>query len=258
MAKFQIEEAIKLQEKLKEKIVLQAPFSSSKEIKIVAGTDLHFSPDEKIACAGVVVVSFPEMRILEKVTVKRRVIQPFPYLPTFLSFREMPYLLAAFKKLKIKPDVILCDGQGIAHPRKMGLATHLGITLNKPTIGCAKSLLYGDYEKLPERAKGSYSYLWDRRDERDEKGDLSVEALAKAEIIGAVLRTKDNVHPVFVSPGYKMNLELAMEIILRCCVKYRLPEPLRLAHRLARIAADNVVRCFSHSDIISEPINGRT
>lgn len=248
MAKFQIEEAIKLQEKLKEKIVLQAPFSSSKEIKIVAGTDLHFSPDEKIACAGVVVVSFPEMRILEKVTVKRRVIQPFPYLPTFLSFREMPYLLAAFKKLKIKPDVILCDGQGIAHPRKMGLATHLGITLNKPTIGCAKSLLYGDYEKLPERAKGSYSYL------RGEKGDKG----EKGEIIGAVLRTKDNVHPVFVSPGYKMNLELAMEIILRCCVKYRLPEPLRLAHRLARIAADNVVRCFSHSDIISEPINGRT
>lgn len=225
-----INQAIQLQEKLRDKIILRAPFSSSKEIRTVAGTDLHFSPDEKevttsFAYTGIVVVSFPEMKIIEQITIKKKVTHPFPYLPTLLSFREIPYLLEAYKKLKTKPDIILCDGQGIAHPRRMGLATHFGILLDKPTIGCAKSLLYGKYEKMPARSKGSYTYL------KDEKGDLSAEALAKAEIIGAILRTKNNVRPVFVSPGYKMNLELAMKIVLKCCTKYRISEPLRFAHQ---------------------------
>lgn len=221
ISRLNIEQAIKLQEKLKEEIILQAPFSSSEEIKTIAGSDLHFSLGDKFAYAGIVVLSFPEMEILESVVLKRKVSKLFPYLASLLSFREIPYLIPAFKKLKIEPDVIFCDGQGIAHPRKMGLATHLGIILDKPTVGCAKSLLYGRYEKMPESFKGSYNYL---------KG-------MKGEIIGAVLRTKDNVRPVFVSPGHKMNLKLAIEIVLKCCPQYRLPEPLRYAHQVTRITA---------------------
>jgi len=226
-------EAIKLQQELNKKIVLEPPFNSVKEIKTVAGTDVHFSQDELVAYAGIVIVSFPELKILEKVKIekyiqpnkaKTKVNQPFPYIPGLLSFREIPVLLLAFKKMKTNPDVILCDGQGIAHPRRMGLATHLGIILNKPTIGCAKSLLYGKYEKLPDRFKGSYTYLHE-----------------KGKIIGAVLRSKEGVRPVFVSPGHKINLRLAIEIVLRCCTKYRLPEPLRFAHQITQMNVRDIV-----------------
>lgn len=213
-----IEEAEKIQEKLQKKIVLPSSFSSVEIIKTIAGADVYINEEKKLIAAATVVFSFPELKILESQQVRKKVKHLFPYLPGLLAFREIPYLLEVFKKLKTEPAVILCDGQGIAHPRRMGLATHLGIILNKPTIGCAKSLLYGKYEKFPEPSKGSYSYLKEKN----------------SKIIGAVLRTKNNVRPLFVSPGYKIDLELSVEIVLSCCTKYRLPEPLRHAHHLTR------------------------
>lgn len=239
-----LEEARRIQNKLRKKVSLKTPFASLNEIKTVAGMDVHFSKDEKLVSAGIVICSFPEMKVLDKTVIKIANQKIFPYIAGFLSFRELPFLLKVYRNLKIEPEVILCDGQGIAHPRRMGLATHLGIILDKPTIGCAKTLLYpaparrsgvyGQYEKLPGRFKGSYSYLRDRMGERGEKGNKG----EKGEIVGAVLRTKDNVRSVFVSPGHRMNLKQAIEIVLRCCTKYRLPEPLRFAHQIAQIAAN--------------------
>jgi len=142
----------------------------------------------------------------------------FPYIPGLLSFREAPVCLAAVEKLKQKPDVFIIDGQGIAHPRRLGLAAHLGLFFDKPTIGCAKSLLTGAYEE-PPLEKGDYSLLM------DEKSD-------QPETIGAVVRTRTNVKPVFVSVGNKCRLTDAIEITLACTTKYRLPEPTRLAHQM--------------------------
>ena len=125
-------------------------------------------------------------------------------------------LLPLFEKMKVHPDLIITDGQGIAHPRQMGLATHLGILTDTPTIGCAKSKLFGTYQNPPE-IKGSYSYL-----------------MNKKMIIGAVVRTRTNVAPVFVSPGHKISLKTSINMILKCCPTYRLPEPIRRAHHLSR------------------------
>ena len=138
----------------------------------------------------------------------------FPYIPGLLSFREAPVCIAAVEKLKLEPDVFIIDGQGIAHPRRLGLASHLGLFFDKPTIGCAKSRLTGQFEEPPPK-KGTYSLLKD-----------------KDEVIGAVVRTRTNVEPVFVSVGNKCSLEDAIEVTLSCTTKYRLPEPTRLAHQL--------------------------
>jgi len=138
----------------------------------------------------------------------------FPYIPGLLSFREAPVCIAAVEKLKLEPDVFIIDGQGIAHPRRLGLASHLGLFFDKPTIGCAKSRLTGQFEEPPPK-KGTYSLLKD-----------------KDEVIGAVVRTRTNVAPVFVSVGNKCSLEGAIEVTLSCTTKYRLPEPTRLAHQL--------------------------
>ena len=138
----------------------------------------------------------------------------FPYIPGLLSFREAPACIAAVEKLKVEPDVFVIDGQGIAHPRRLGLATHLGLFFDKPTIGCAKSRLTGYFEN-PPLEKGAYSLLKD-----------------KDEVIGAVVRTRTNVKPVFISVGNKCRLDDAIKITLDCTTKYRLPEPTRLAHQL--------------------------
>lgn len=137
----------------------------------------------------------------------------FPYIPGLLSFREAPVCLAAVEKLEHSPDVLLIDGQGIAHPRRLGLAAHLGLFLDKPTIGCAKSRLTGTFDE-PAPEKGAHSPLYD--------GD---------EIIGAVVRTRTNVKPLFISVGHLCTLEDAIDLTLTCAIKYRLPEPTRLAHQ---------------------------
>jgi deoxyribonuclease V len=187
--------------------------------ELIAGIDCAFSKDGKKIISGVVVLKLPDFALIETASAVRKV--TFPYIPGLLSFREAPVCIAAVEKLKSKPDVFMIDGQGIAHPRRLGIATHLGLFFDKPTIGCAKSRLTGVYEE-PGSEKGAHALL------KDKKGTPSTQC----EIIGAVLRTRTNVKPVFVSVGNICLLKDAIEITLACAVKYRLPEPTRLAHQL--------------------------
>jgi len=180
--------------------------------KLVAGLDCAFSKNGKEIIAAVIVLKLPTLEIVETATAVQKV--SFPYIPGLLSFREAPVCIAAVEKLKLKPDVFIIDGQGIAHPRRLGIASHLGLFFDKPTIGCAKSRLIGTFEE-PHLEKGAYSLLKDSK-----------------EIIGAVLRTRTNVKPVFISVGNKCTLKDAIRIVLACTTKYRLPEPTRLAHQL--------------------------
>jgi len=163
--------------------------------------------------AAVVVLSYPELEPVAQSLAECPI--QFKYIPGLLSFREVPPVLAAFEKLLVEPDLIIADGQGIAHPRRIGIASHLGLFLDKPTIGCAKSRLCGRYQEPEERA-GSFSYLLD-----------------DGEIIGAALRTKDKTRVVYVSPGHKIDLETSIHYVLSCCRGYRLPQPIRLAHQAA-------------------------
>jgi len=181
--------------------------------RLVAGVDIS-SPDSRgIARGAVVVLSYPGLNLVEAQTVESKV--SLPYIPGLLSFRECPLILAACEKLCNTPDLVLVDGQGIAHPRRLGLASHLGLFLGIPTIGCAKSILCGKHEPVGDGV-GSYAELFD-----------------KGEIIGAALRTKVGVKPIYVSIGHKINLALALHWVTECCHGYRLPEPTRLAHLAA-------------------------
>jgi deoxyribonuclease V len=181
--------------------------------RTLAGTDVGF-PDKHTVRAAVVVLAWPDLDVIET-KVKT---QPctFPYVPGLLAFREAPGLLAALSEIDSDPDVVLCDGQGIAHQRRMGLAAHVGILLEKPTIGCAKSVLFGTF-KEPGTARASVSHMFDKQ----------------GEIIGAAVRTRRAVKPVYVSIGNKIDLDTAINIVLGCSPKYRIPEPLRLAHKLS-------------------------
>jgi deoxyribonuclease V len=180
-------------------------------VNTVAGVDCAFSRDKKRIAAVVVVLRLPDFELIEQADCVLPV--SFPYIPGLLSFREAPACLAAAEKLKTTPDIFLIDGQGIAHPRRLGIASHLGLFLGRPTIGCAKSRLIGEYDD-PPTTRGSASPLKD--------GD---------EIIGAVLRTRTAVKPLFISPGHLCRLDDALRITLACCTRFRLPEPARLAHQ---------------------------
>ena len=202
-------EAAALQRRLSKKVSI-VPFR--KKPQLVAGLDCAFSKDGKRIIAAVIVLKLPDFETIE---IQNAICKlTFPYIPGLLSFREAPCCLKALKKLKTKPDVFIIDGQGIAHPRRFGIACHLGLFLDKPTIGCAKSRLIGEFRK-PAIQKGAYSFLKDRQ-----------------ETIGAVVRTRANVRPVFVSVGNNCILNDAMKIILACTSQYRIPEPTRLAHQL--------------------------
>lgn len=183
----------------------------SKNLRRVAGLDCAFTKDGKRIVAGAVVLELPGLEIIETKSATRKV--TFPYIPGLLSFREAPVCIAAVKKLRCKPDVFLIDGQGIAHPRRLGLAAHLGLFFDSPTIGCAKSRLTGVFEE-PAQQKGGYSGLTNA-----------------GETIGVVLRTRTNVKPLFISIGNRCTLKDAIKIVLACTTKYRLPEPTRLAHQ---------------------------
>ncbi len=187
------------------------------KIKRIAGVDVSFS--NKKCCAVACVFTYPEFILLEQKTAIIKI--SFPYIPTLLTFREGPAVLKCLKKIKNRPDVILFDGQGIAHPRRMGLAAHMGLWLNIPAIGCAKTHLYGEFSAPPLR-KGSHSFIYE-----------------KELVIGAVLRTRDNVKPIFVSQGFKITLNDAIKIALASCPKYRIPEPLRAAHTLSKTTLNN-------------------
>jgi len=179
----------------------------------IAGVDISVNRAKGEATGAVVVLSYPEMRVVEIRVVRGKL--EFPYIPGLLSFREAPLILEACQILDITPDLVLVDGQGIAHPRRFGIASHLGILLDKPSIGCAKSRLCGSNQP-PGASPGSYSELMDGE-----------------EVIGAVLRTRAGVKPVYVSIGHKVDLPHARRWVLACCRGYRLPEPARLAHLAA-------------------------
>ena len=204
-----VQEAVEIQKKL-EPILDLRPLR--KNLKTVAGVDVSTSKKTDRLWAGVVVFEFPQLIKVEEKWVQGRA--RFPYVPGLLSFREIPPLLEALERLEIEPDLILCDGQGIAHPRRLGLASHLGLALNKPTIGCAKSRLVGEFSEVGGE-KGDYSPLQ-----------------YKNRIIGAVLRTRKGVKPLFISPGNKITLKDSLKIVLSCTVRYRMPEPTREAHLL--------------------------
>jgi len=207
------EKARKIQEELRDKVVLRSPFKSISHIRFIAGCDVGYDEKRRRAYGSVVLLTFPELKLLEKKGVMKVSERIFPYLPGLLTFREGPILIAALRKLERSPDIIIFDGQGIAHPVRFGLASHMGLLLGLPTIGCAKSILYGHYEE-PVNLKGAYTFL------KDERGEL----------IGVALRTKRNEKPILVSQGYKIDLVQALDITLTCCVRGKIPEPLRLAH----------------------------
>jgi deoxyribonuclease V len=188
-----------------------------KHPNLAAGLDCAFSKDGRRIFAAVVVLKLPDLEVAETVSASLEV--NFPYIPGLLSFREAPVCIAAVEKLLCCPDVFIIDGQGIAHPRRLGLASHLGLFFNKPTIGCAKSRLCGSFEE-PSTQKGAYSLLKDEG------------RLTRDETIGAVLRTRANIKPVFVSVGHKCTLDDAIKTTLACTKRFRIPEPTRLAHQL--------------------------
>jgi len=203
-------QAIEIQNNLSARVLTDDAIT---DVTYVAGVDLSAMRTSKTATASVVLLNYPSLEIIDIQTASGHL--EFPYIPGLLSFRELPLTLAACEKLSITPDLLIVDGQGIAHPRRFGLASHLGLVTDIPTIGCAKSRLCGSYTE-PENEPGDYSNLVD-----------------KDEIIGAVLRTKHGVKPVYVSIGHKISLDTATGWIINCCRGYRLPQPTRLAHLAA-------------------------
>ncbi len=200
--------AIELQKELSKQLILE---DSDTEVRMIAGADVALSPNGDEAVAGIIMYEFPILKEIDRVfsTAPLR----FPYIPGLLSFRECPILLKAFEKLKKFPDLIIFDGQGIAHPRRLGIASHMGLILNLPTIGCAKSLLCGTYTE-PALENGSSSSL-----------------TYKGQEVGIALRMREGVKPVFISPGHKISLKTAVEITRQCDSGFRIPKPTREADR---------------------------
>lgn len=205
-----LEKAAKTQRRLSERL---SQTWDSRHVNLVAGADCSYDRRRKLVGAAVVVLSFPEMSFLYAATEIRDI--PLPYIPGFLNFREGPVFLRAFRKLSVYPDVSLIDGNGIAHPRRMGLASYLGVVLGVPTVGCAKSPFYP--HRLPRKERGRYTIFKDDRQEQ----------------VGYCLRTRSGVKPVFVSPGHRIDFRTAKAIVLACS-RSRIPEPLRLAHLFAK------------------------
>jgi deoxyribonuclease V len=210
-----VEEAIAIQEQLRAEIITSDQLGT---VNYVAGVDMGFEAEGTISRAAVAVLSFPSLQLQESAIARRPT--SFPYVPGFLSFREIPAVLDALEKISITPDLILCDGQGIAHPRRFGIACHLGLLVNMPTIGVAKSLLIGKHEEVPQE-RGSWQPLWHR-----------------GETIGAVLRTRTGTKPLYISSGHRVSLPTAIEYVLHCTPKYRLPETTRIADKLASGASE--------------------
>lgn len=210
--------ALEAQKEMAEKVVLQDLFSP---IQSIAGMDVSntlFDPAQMIF-ASAVILSYPSLELIETATHSEK--QEFPYIPGLLGFREAPALIHAYEKLQIKPDLIFVDGHGISHPRGLGIASHIGVVLDRPTIGVAKSILVGKPESpLPKEVGSTVPLVW------------------KGRQIGLLLRTKKNCSPLIISPGHKIQFKTAAQLVLSCLTKYRLPEPTRQAHLAA-----NFCRC---------------
>jgi deoxyribonuclease V len=208
------EEAVALQVEMRRRVIV-APLALD-ELRYAGGVDVGFvdsRTEQEKTRAAVVVLAYPSMQMVEQAVTE--IPTPFPYIPGLLSFREIPAILAALEKLTALPDVFLCDGQGLAHPRRFGIACHLGVLLDRPSLGCAKSILVGRHGPLGE-AQGSTAELVDRQ-----------------ETVGAAVRTRPGVKPVYISVGHRIDLPTAVRLALICGRGYRLPEPTRQADRLA-------------------------
>lgn len=204
------EAAIKIQQELRQEVVTQDQFGA---VQYVAGIDVGFEQDGTITRAAVAVLTYPELKFCDQSIARRPT--TFPYIPGFLSFREVPAVLDALEQVKTIPDLLLCDGQGLAHPRRFGIACHLGVLTNLPAIGVAKSRLIGTHAEVPND-RGAW-----------------VPLLHKRETIGAVLRTRIGTNPLYISSGHRVSLETAIAYVMGCTTKYRLPETTRHAHKLA-------------------------
>ncbi len=205
------QEAMQIQRELAARVIKQ---DRLEQIRLVAGVDVGFEgAGNKTARAAVVVLNLADLQPVDSAIARAPV--TFPYIPGLLSFRELPVLLRALAQLETTPDVFIVDGHGRAHPRRMGIACHLGVLLDKPSIGCAKSILCGKAGE-PKNQVGAWAALLDG-----------------AEQIGAAVRTREKTAPVYVSIGHRVSLERAMDVVLKCCTRYRLPETTRYAHRVA-------------------------
>ncbi|MEM1368003.1 MAG: deoxyribonuclease V [Cyanobacteria bacterium P01_H01_bin.15] len=204
------EAAAKIQNQLRSQVIKTDQFS---EIKTVAGVDVGFEDDYAITRAAVVVLSYPGLLLLDSAIARKPT--TFPYIPGFLSFREVPAILEAIEQLKTLPDLFMCDGQGYAHPRRFGIGCHLGVLLDLPTLGVAKSILVGKHAELPQ-TKGSWQPL-----------------IHREEVVGAALRSREKVKPIYISLGHKISLETSIQIVTNCLTRYKLPETTRQADKLA-------------------------
>ena len=202
--------AIALQRELRAHLILEDRLG---RVRRVAGVDVGFDAGGTMTRAAVAVLRYPELDVLETALARRPT--TFPYIPGLLSFRELPAVLEALEQLQEPPDLLLCDGQGIAHPRRLGIASHLGLLVDIPSIGVAKTRLCGTHEEPPNQC-GAWTPL-----------------CMDNEVIGAVLRTRPGVKPLYISPGHRISLDTAIQYVMACCTRYRLPETTRHAHRLA-------------------------
>ena len=207
-----VEEAIQIQENLRGRIILKTNFS---RMRTIGGGDVAYSKKRNLFFGAIVILSWPQMETLDIARAHGKV--SFPYIPGLFSFREGPILIKTFQRLKIKPDVMLYDGKGIAHPRGFGLASHMGLWFNLPSIGCAKTPLLNQFTS-PGSLKGSFELI--RRGGKE---------------VGVALRTKNHVKPLFVSPGHRIDLLTSIQIVLKSCQGFRIPEPLRQAHHISRL-----------------------
>lgn len=207
-----VPEATRIQNGLREKLQIE-PYDGP--LRIIGGADISFNKYEKDVYAGIILLSFPSLQPYACSLVKMQV--DFPYVSGYLAFREVPPLMRAWELLPEKPDLLVVDGHGIAHPRRMGIAAHFGTLSGQASIGCAKSKLCGEYEEpAPEQFSSS-------------------PLVHKGEVIGYVLRTKARVNPIFVSPGHKIDLPGSLDVIRNCVGKYRIPEPTRQAHNYVNL-----------------------
>ncbi len=202
--------AIALQRQLQRHVVVADRYG---DVRRIAGVDVGFEARNTVTRAAVAVLDFPSLTLVESAIAREPT--RFPYIPGLLSFREVPAVLKALDKLSTLPDMLLCDGQGIAHPRRLGIASHLGVLLDLPTIGVAKSRLIGSHAELGEE-KGEWQPLVD-----------------DGEVIGCVLRSRSRVKPLYLSPGHRVGMDSVREWVMACLTRYRLPETTRWAHRLA-------------------------
>lgn len=205
-------EAIAIQHELRTQVKIEA---EQLNIQYIAGIDCSYDMKRNLSFAIIVIMKLEDLMPIE--VIRADLPTKFPYVPGLLSFREIPVILEALKQLEIQPDLLMVDGHGVAHPRRLGIAAHLGVLLNIPSIGVAKAKLTGHYTE-PHWTKGSVTPL-----------------MSKDNQIGSVLRSKDKVKPLFISPGHRIGQEQAVDLVIKCLTKYRLPEPTRIADKISKV-----------------------